>query len=215
MNRVSDRLTQRRHVIMDKHLDELIVRLPCLDGCKKDIQNAFDYLLACFRAGNKVLICGNGGSASDAGHWAGELLKGFESKRPLGSGSGLPEGLLGKLQDAVPVIPLPDFTSLQTAFANDVDAAYSFAQLTWALGKPGDILVGISTSGNSRNVSLAMQAAKARKMTTIGLTGQGGGEVKDLCDCCMCVPETRTCLVQELHLPVYHTLCLMLEDTLF
>ena len=200
---------------MDKHLDELIKRCPVLAGNQQDIYNTFSQLKSCFEAGNKLLICGNGGSAADAGHWAGELLKGFESKRPIKDCADLPEELQGKLQDAVPVIALPDFTSLLTAFANDVDAACGFAQLTWALGKPGDVLVGISTSGNSRSVNMAMQTAKARKMITIGLTGQSGGELVNNSDICICVPESRTCLVQELHLPIYHTLCLMLEDALF
>ena len=200
---------------MESHLDDLMQRCPVLEGNREHILDAFECLKSCFQAGNKLLLCGNGGSAADAGHWAGELLKGFESKRPIKQCDGLSPELAEKLQDAVPVISLPDFTSLLTAFSNDVDAACGFAQLTWALGKPGDVLVGISTSGNSRSVNLAMQTAKARGMTAIGLTGQGGGELLSHSDICIRVPETRTCLVQELHLPIYHTLCLMVEDALF
>jgi D-sedoheptulose 7-phosphate isomerase len=199
------------------HLDYLVERLPVLAACREDVLKAFEIFVETFRNGGKALICGNGGSAADAEHWAGELLKGFEMTRPLSpeSKQALPPELAESLQEAVPVIPLTGFTSLHSAFGNDVSAQYSLAQLTWALGTPGDCLVGLTTSGNSDNVLWAFKAAKAKGMTCIGLTGKTGGRAADLCDVCITVPESRTCLVQELHLPVYHTLCLMIESELF
>lgn len=199
------------------HLDDLITRFPELTPCEQDILTVFQTLTKTFKSGRKVIICGNGGSAADAEHWAGELLKGFESVRPLSDDAKqkLPPELGEALQDAVPVIPLTGFTSLHSAFGNDVDPQYSSAQLVWALGSPGDCLIALSTSGNSKNVLWALQTAKAKGMTTIGLTGKTGGKVKTFCDTCICAPENRTFLIQELHLPIYHTLCLMIENELF
>ncbi|RMD83927.1 MAG: SIS domain-containing protein [Lentisphaerae bacterium] len=194
-----------------RHLDELIERIPQLEAVREPIHQAFELMANCFEKGGKLLICGNGGSAADAEHFSGELLKGFEKKRPVRAAT-LPPDLQGKIQDALPVIPLVSFCALNTAFANDVDARLAFAQLTWALGRPGDILLGISTSGNAENVLQAVRCAKARGMATLGLTGRAGGALAREVDLAVRVPADRTRLIQEYHLPVYHTWCLMLEE---
>jgi D-sedoheptulose 7-phosphate isomerase len=182
-----------------------------------DVEAAFVMLRDCYRAGGKLLLCGNGGSASDAEHWAGELLKGFARLRPLSGDerAGLPVEMASKLQGALPAIPLTGFPSLATAFGNDVDPSLTYAQLVWGLGKPGDVLVGISTSGNARNVCAAMEVARVRGLHSIGLTGAGGGRLALLADLCLRVPAVETYRVQEYHLPIYHCLCLMLEDEFF
>lgn len=200
---------------MNSQLGALVARMPSLRRCEAEIQQAFEMMRDSFRAGGKLLLCGNGGSAADAEHWAGELLKGFCSRRPPGAESGLPEELRGKLQGALPAIPLTGFVSLSTAFANDVDPQLIFAQLVWGLGKPGDVLAGISTSGNAANVAAAMKTARAMGLKTVGLSGESGGALKPLADVCICAPERETFLIQELHLPIYHCLCLMLEDEFF
>ena len=202
---------------MNRHLNQLLQRRPELAGCEFEIQKSFEILRDCFRRGGKLLLCGNGGSAADAEHWAGELLKGFALQRPLkpSEKADLPAELGLKLQGALPAIPLTGFMSLATAFGNDVDPHLAYAQLVWGLGKPGDVLIGISTSGNARNVCAAMDAAKARGMHRLGLSGRTGGRIHSHCDLCLKVPADETYLIQELHLPVYHTLCLMLEDDFF
>lgn len=201
----------------DEHLESLFARRPELMACRGDLVRAFELLTGCFRQGGKLLLCGNGGSAADCEHWSAELLKGFHSRRPLEPHwrETLGEHLAAGLQQGLPAIPLTSLTSLATAFANDVDPALGFAQAVWALGRPGDALVGISTSGGARNVLLALRAARARGLATIGLTGTPGGELPALADVCIRVPAVRVELVQELHLPVYHTLCLMLEAEFF
>ncbi len=198
-----------------RQLDALLARIPALETCRADIWRAFELMRDSFQSGGKLLLCGNGGSAADAEHWAGELLKGFCSKRPIGGDSGLREELAGKLQGGLPTIPLTGFVSLGTAFANDVDATMIYAQLVWALGKPGDVLVGISTSGNAANVGAAMETARAKGLRTVGLTGATGGKLKPLAEVCICAPERETFLIQELHLPIYHCLCFMLEEEFF
>jgi D-sedoheptulose 7-phosphate isomerase len=168
-------------------------------------------------AGGKLLLCGNGGSAADADHWAGELLKGFRRRRPLrpADRAGLPEALADALQGAIPAIPLTGFPSFTTAFANDVDGALAFAQLTHALGRRGDVWIGLSTSGNARNVCAAAVVARARGLVTIGLTGAAGGQLAPLCDLCLRVPTAETFRAQEFHLAIYHCWSLMLEDAFF
>ena len=182
-----------------------------------DILAAYEKLKETYAAGAKVLICGNGGSAADAEHWSGELLKGFLQPRPLEPTWRAKLGpVLGeKLQGGLPTIPLGSFSSASTAFANDVDADYVFAQLVWALGRAEDALVGISTSGNSSNVLHAIETAAALGMTTIGLSGHDGGKMADLADICICVPAGSVHFIQEYHLPVYHCLCCMLEEHFF
>ncbi len=203
--------------MIQNHLDHLIQRAPALTDCREEIQAAFVAMRDCFRRDGKLLLCGNGGSAADADHWAGELLKGFCRKRPLTSEqqASLPPDLAQKLQGSLPVIPLTGFPALSTAFANDVAPELTFAQLAWGLGRAGDVFVGISTSGNARNVCAAAQTARARGLFTVALTGENGGALKPLCELAICVPSRETYRVQEFHLPIYHCLSLMLEDEFF
>jgi D-sedoheptulose 7-phosphate isomerase len=199
------------------HLKELIRRRPELAPCASSIADTFAAMRTCFRAGCRVLLCGNGGSAADADHWSAELLKGFRRERPLSAATRkrLPRGVARLLQGALPAIPLSSFPALSSAFANDVSAELTLSQLVFALGRRGDVLVALSTSGRSPNVCLAAQTARARGMTTIALTGRRGGRLANLVDIAIRVPARETHLVQELHLPVYHCLSLMLEDAFF
>jgi len=201
---------------MNSHLAALLERRPELSACSGEIRAAHAVLRTSFKHGGRLYLCGNGGSAADCEHWAGELLKGFYAPRPVrvSGGRSLPAALRG-LQGGLPAIPLTGFLSLRTACANDIDPALEFAQLVWALGRPGDVLVGISTSGNAHNVGLAARAAKLRRMTVVGLTGAHGGKLRRLANPCLRVPATKTHLIQELHLATYHTLCLALEAEFF
>jgi len=198
-------------------LNELLDRFPGLADCAGDIERAYELLRDCYVGGCKVLVCGNGGSAADAEHWAGELLKGFTSNRPLPpeARKELSPRLAEGLQGALPMIPLTGFLSYRTAFANDADADLVFAQLVWALGRPGDVLAALSTSGESINMCLAAEVASAREMKVLVLTGEAGGPLATLANVCIRVPARQTHLVQEWHLPIYHCLSLMLEDELF
>jgi len=202
---------------MNHHIKMLLERFPELANCAPDIERAFSLMADCYRSGGKVLLCGNGGSAADAEHWAGELMKGFMQKRPLSSemSKSLAPDLTKKLQGALPAIPLTGFLSLRSAFANDADPAYVFAQLVWGLGKAGDILVGISTSGNSINIVHALETAASLEMKTIGLTGRDGGRIAGSTDVCIRVPAQEVYRAQEYHLPVYHCISLMLEEYFF
>lgn len=202
---------------MNPHLSCLLQRAPALASCLDDIQLAFELMRCSLAGGGKLLICGNGGSGADAEHWAGELLKGFGSKRPIGGEllQQLGADLAGKLQGALPVIPLTGFLGLRTAWQNDCDPDYVYAQLVLAFGRPGDTLVGISTSGNSKNVAPALEAANRLGLKTVALTGQGGGKAAQIANASIRVPACETYLIQELHLPIYHTLCLMLEEEFF
>jgi D-sedoheptulose 7-phosphate isomerase len=205
-------------------LNELIERYPQLTHIKDEIGSASEKIIKSFSKGGKLLICGNGGSASDSGHIAGELMKDFEHDRPLdenlkkalSSQSGERSKYLSmKLQKALPVISLSAHESLITAVANDADPDLIFAQQVIAYGKENDLLLAISTSGNSQNVIDAVLTAKALNIFTIGMTGQKGGRMREICDHIICVPETRTSYVQELHLPVYHAICMLIEDHFF
>jgi D-sedoheptulose 7-phosphate isomerase len=200
-----------------KRLQACIEKHPALETCATDIELAGELLKQTFEEGGKLLLCGNGGSAADSDHIAGELLKGFDSKRHLAPEwrEKLGDSLADNLQTGLPVIPLTGFNALSTAYANDCDGQYTFAQLAFALGQSGDALMGISTSGNSANVLHALKTARAMEMSTIGLTGESGGQLAGLADCCIRVPSSVVWEIQELHLPVYHTLCLMLEDHFF
>ena len=202
---------------MDEHIIDLVNRYPLLKNCADDIESAFFIMSDCYNAGGKVLICGNGGSAADAEHWAGELMKSFIDTRPLSDEirKKLGSEIAQNLQGALPTIPLSGFLSLATAFSNDANSEFLFAQMVWGLGKENDILIGISTSGNSRNILYALQTASALGMKTIGLSGEKGGRMSDMVDVCIKVPGTEVYQIQEYHLPVYHCLCLMLEDTFF
>lgn len=203
-------------------LSSLIQAHPALEACRRDILTAFEILESGYRGGGRLLVCGNGGSAADAGHITGELMKGFRLKRPLSPEDKqklalLPGGaeLAHKLQGALPCISLAEHAALSTAFSNDVDPHLVFAQQVWGYGREGDMLLGISTSGNAENVCSAAVAARARGMRIIGLTGRSGGRLKELCDAVIRVPADETYRVQEYHLPVYHALCAMLEDAFF
>lgn len=205
-------------------LDDLIIKYPKLKTNKESIKKAADSIIKSYEMGGKVLTCGNGGSGSDAEHIVGELMKGFVKKRPLqgkiresleNCSDERAKVLLEKLQTPLPAISLVSQTSLISAFANDVDPNLVFAQQVAGYGKKGDVLIGMSTSGNSQNVIYAMIMAKALDMITIGLTGIGGGQLKKICDILIDVPEKETFKVQELHLPIYHSLCMLVEDHFF
>jgi D-sedoheptulose 7-phosphate isomerase len=204
--------------------NRLLERYPVLEPCAAEIAAASDMLLKAAKEGGKYLICGNGGSAADADHITGELIKSFCKKRPIEKN--LAEKLLEldaesgtvlaeKLQAGIPAISLAYHNALSTAFANDVDPNLVFAQQCQVYGKPGDVFWGISTSGNAKNVYYAALTAKAAGLKILGLTGENGGKLKSICDICICVPRTETYEVQELHLPIYHALCLYIEDSLW
>ena len=207
-----------------KYLEELVERYPALDAVKDDVRKAYELLEACYEQGGKLLIAGNGGSCADAEHIVGELMKGFVKRREVSDSfaeclrsADVVRGaeLAKKLQGGLPAIALTGHAGLSTAYLNDVDGDLIFAQQTYGYGRPGDVLIGISTSGNAKNVMYAMTVAKALGMKTIGLTGKDGGALKREADVSVVVPETETFKIQELHLPVYHALCLMLEERFF
>jgi len=197
--------------------DTLFVHHPRLREIAPEILSSYRCLEATFASGHRLLTCGNGGSAADADHIAGELLKGFILPRRLtpAERTGLPADIADNLQRALPVIPLSGFPSLNTAYCNDCSAAHVFAQLVWALGSPGDTLLAITTSGNSANVCAAAEVARAKGMTIVALTGRDGGKIAHLADHTIIVPEQETYRIQELHLPVFHALCIALEQRFF
>jgi D-sedoheptulose 7-phosphate isomerase len=205
-------------------IDLLIQKYPDLQPCAADLQRAFDILSASFRSGGKLLICGNGGSAADSEHIVGELMKGFLLKRPLTESERrslverFPEDgayLAGHLQGALPAISLSSHTSLLTAFSNDVAPDMAFAQQVWGYGRPGDVLLGITTSGRSKNIMHALQVARAMDLRSIALTGSDAGRLQELCDVTLCVPSSHTPGIQERHVAIYHALCAMLEQAFF
>ena len=202
---------------MNTHLETLKRRHPPLAGCIESIEQAFTLMRDSLQRNGTLFLAGNGGSAADAEHWSGELLKGFCKKRPLAPEirNRMRPEIAGKLQGGLRAIPLTGFTAFSTAFANDVEPDLVWAQLAYTLGREGDVFIGLSTSGNARNVCLAAESARARGLKVVGLTGQHGGALKPLSDLCICVPATETYHVQELHLPTYHCLSLMLEDEFF
>jgi len=203
--------------------DELFMRYPVLDTCRTDIGAAFDAMLASYRAGGKVLCCGNGGSASDCEHIVGELLKKFKRHRDIPAAvrerlsSAGEEGafLADRLEGSLPAVSLVSQSGILTAFANDVGWDEAFAQQLLGLARPGDVAVLLSTSGNSRNCVLAAVLAHAIDVKTVALVGEAGGRLGEMCDVTIRVPARETYKVQELHLPVYHALCAMLEEELF
>ncbi len=205
-------------------LNELIKRYPVLEVCKEDCEKATQMIIDCYKNGGKVLICGNGGSCADGDHIVGELMKGFLKKRPISDSQKaemkkncplVDEETLSKLQCGLPAISLPSISALNSAFCNDVDPELIYAQSLMSLGRENDILIGISTSGNSKNVFAATKVAKALGVKVIGLTGVTGGKIKDVADVCIKVPETETFKIQELHLPVYHYICAKVEETFY
>ncbi len=204
--------------------NELFNRFPTLLSIKNNLENTTNAIIDCFEKGGKLLICGNGGSCADADHIVGELMKGFLKKRPVPyelkqemqkNNPQIKDDILDKLQMGLPAIALPSFTALNSAFCNDVDPELIYAQALMGLGNKNDILLCISTSGNSKNVFAAAEVGKALGLKIIGLTGANGGKLNEISDICITVPETETFKVQELHLPVYHYLCAEIEEYFF
>lgn len=206
------------------HLDVLIERYPVLQPCKEDILNAYYVLEDAYAHGNKLLVAGNGGSAADSEHIVGELMKGFKlprksdsafKKRLFEEDEELGSVLAENLQGALPAIALDGHPALSTAYMNDCEPLLCFAQQVNGYGKRGDVFLGISTSGNSKNILYAAVTAHAKGLKVIGLTGKKDSKLSDKADICIQVPQTETYMIQELHLPVYHCLCLMLEERFF
>lgn len=210
--------------IEQSHIDTLIRRYPNLEVCKKSIIDAYNLMEDSYSHGGKLLVTGNGGSAADSEHIVGELMKGFKKARTLDEGyqeklkaenKELGTVLADKLQGALPAIALDGHPALTTAYMNDAEPLLTFAQQVNGYGNPGDTFLGISTSGNSKNILYAATVAKAKGLHVVGLTGQKDSKLKDIADVTIQVPQTETYIIQELHLPVYHCLCLMLEDRFF
>ena len=209
---------------IEKHLDILLKRYPSLEECRKSIIDAYFIMEECYRHDGKMLIAGNGGSAADSEHIAGELMKRFKTPRPVTPAFAEKlksidpvrgENLAKNLERGLMAIPLVAHEALSTAYINDVDGLGVFAQQLFGFGRRGDVFLGISTSGNSKNVMSATVVARALDIKVIGLTGADGGELAGIADVAVRVPETETYMIQELHLPVYHCWCLMLEDKFF
>lgn len=209
---------------MDRRLQQLVAKCPDLEVCIEDVRRAVTLLHDCYRAGGKALFCGNGGSASDSEHLVGELMKGYLLARPVPGAvrrrleAAFPEQgdyLASHLQGALPAISLVSQTSLLTAIANDTAADMVFAQQVYGYGREGDVVVGISTSGNSGNVLHALRVARAMGLRTLGFTGSSGGAMQALCDVAVCVPWQATADIQEGHLAIYHALCAILEEAFF
>ena len=204
--------------------EDVFKRYPALEACRGDMEAALQALIDCAEAGGKVLVCGNGGSAADSEHIVGELMKGFLKKRPLSvedvdkwEAAFGPDGAATArgLQGGIPAISLPSQVALLSAVCNDNDPATLYAQLAWNYARPGDVLIGISTSGNAKNVLGAAQAAAVQGAMVIGMTGSRESKLSAVADVTIRVPETETYKIQEYHLPVYHWLCACLEDVLF
>ena len=209
---------------LTKHIDSLLSRYPILIPCKDDIIDAYFLLEECYLRDGKLLIAGNGGSAADAEHIVGELMKSFKRHRPISSDLASKliaidpirgKELANNLEQGLTAISLTTHEALSTAYLNDVDGLSVFAQQLFAYGRTGDVFLGISTSGNSKNILNATVIARALGIKIIGLTGKNGGELRQVADVSVKVPETETYLIQELHLPIYHCLCTMLEDRFF
>ncbi len=205
-------------------LNELLTRYPVLKECKDEVVTSAEKIIDCYNNGGKLLICGNGGSCADGEHIVGELMKGFLKIRPVSDEKKnemksncplLDDETLTKLQGGLPAISLPSIAGLNSAFCNDVGPGLIYAQSLMSLGKKGDVLLALSTSGNSKNVYAAAKVAKGLGLTVIGLTGKTGGKLKEISDICICAPETETFKVQELHLPIYHYICATVEEYFF
>jgi len=209
---------------MNIFLEDLLKRHPELQKIAGKIEQAAELIISAYEQGHRLYLCGNGGSAADSEHIVGELMKGFILKRPVGAEFQRQlqerygeegEAMAARLQGGLPAISLTGAPALSSAFSNDVAAEMVFAQQIFVMGQPGDVLVGITTSGNSKNVVNALKIAAVKGLKTIALTGEGGGKCAELVDCLVNVPARETFLVQEYHLPVYHTLCLMIEDRFY
>jgi len=209
---------------VEKQLEILVNRYPELSAAKKEISEAYQILESCYTKGGKLLIAGNGGSAADAEHIVGELMKGFKLPRKpeaefaeklVAENKELGSVLAESLQGALPALALDGHPALSTAYMNDCEPLLCFAQQVNGYGNTGDVFWGISTSGNSKNVLYAATTAHAKGMKVIGLTGAKNSKLEQMSDVCIKVPRTETYMIQELHLPVYHCLCLMLEERFF
>lgn len=209
---------------LQNHIDVLITRYPKLEDIVPAIISAYDVMEEAYEADHKLLVAGNGGSAADCEHIAGELMKRFKMPRPIHPDlaeklkaidpvRGL--ALAKNLERSLMAIPLVAHEALSTAYINDVDGYGVFAQQLLGFGRAGDVFLGISTSGNSENIMNTVVVAKALGIKVIGLTGADGGELAKCSDVAVCVPETETYMIQELHIPIYHCWCLMLEDYFF
>ena len=219
-----------------RYIDDLCERRKSLEPIKYDIVRAYEMIRDCFKSGNKLLICGNGGSAADSAHITGELMKGFKKKRTIDEK--LEKSLLKSIEDyldknsdfssnakldemkknleqGLPTIDLTSFVGLNTAYANDKNADYVYANAVLGLGKDNDVLIAISTSGNSKNVMNAALVAKAKNVKVIALTGKNGGALKDIADLSVIVPVDETFLIQEEHIAIYHAICLDIEEEFF
>ena len=195
---------------------ELISRYPDLKVCENEIYSSYKIIKECYTSGGKVLACGNGGSAADADHIVGELMKGFLLSRKIKEKAlNGDDEILSHLQGALPAVSLDAHSALITAFANDLEFDYAYAQQVYGLGNKGDVLIALSTSGNSASVVNAVRAAGAKGVKSIGITGSKDSLMSEKCDVCIKLPETETFKIQELTLPVYHCLCAMLEADFF
>lgn len=212
-------LTPEQRAILQRLLEDN----PALTPLRSGLLDAYALLQGAFESGGKLLLCGNGGSAADADHIVGELMKGFLKRRPLTAEErallddtpDMPAGFADRLQGALPALSLNTHGALLSAYANDVDAAMVYAQQVWALGQGGDALLALSTSGNSRNVVNAVHAARAKGLRTLAITGEKESALSALCDVTLRLPSTETYRVQEYTLPVYHALCALLEAAFF
>ena len=220
----SKKLVRKMDNRVEKQLEILVNRYPELSGAKKEISEAYQILENCYAHGGKLLVAGNGGSAADAEHIVGELMKGFKLPRKpdadfaeklVAENQELGSILAENLQGALPAIALDGHPALSTAYINDCEPLLCFAQQVNGYGEMGDVFLGISTSGNSKNVLYAATTAHAKGMKVIGLTGAKNSKLEQMSDICIKVPQTETYMIQELHLPVYHCLCLMLEERFF
>jgi len=191
---------------------DLFEKYPELYNCREEIRAVITAIVDTYQKGGKVLLCGNGGSCADCEHIVGELMKGFLKIRPV-TDERIPADLRGKLQGSLPAIALTGQSAILSAFANDVEPDMVYAQLVYGYGKPEDLFVGLSTSGNSTNVVQAARVAKALGLKTVAMTGQKESKLSEICDISIKVPETETYKIQELHLPVYHYICAEVEQT--
>ena len=205
-------------------VEALLERYPALAVCRGDLRAAVETICESFRGGKKLMTCGNGGSAADAEHIVGELMKGFLLPRPLSESMRTEmericpqeaDYFCRNLQGTLPAMSLVNQIALNTAFANDQAPDLCFAQQIFGMGQAGDTLLAISTSGNSANVLYAVQMARVKGVRTIALTGRSGGKIRKLADICVCVPDDETYRIQEYHLPVYHMLCIATENEFF
>ena len=209
---------------MNERVAVLTGKYPQLFFCAKDIETAIKKIINCYTNGGKVLLCGNGGSAADCTHIVGELMKGFMKKRPVKSEQAealkaknplVDDELIANLQCGLPAVNLCESQALLTAFCNDVNPEYMFAQQVFGLGKKGDVLIALSTSGNAKNVNHAARIARAMGISVIGMTGENHSALEKNSSVCIKVPSTETYQIQELHLPVYHAICDAIEDHFF